>query len=77
MATDNEEKSILYGTAKVGEKGQIVIPSEARKEFDLNPGDMVIILGKKGKGIAIAKATEMNKILAKKFSEIVGDKNDF
>lgn len=64
-------KSVLYGTAKIGEKGQIVIPSEARKEFGLKPGDAVIIMGKKGKGLGIAKSTIMNKFLSKVFSDIV------
>lgn len=73
MRNCKKEKQILYGTAKIGEKGQIVIPKEAREEFDLKSGDMVIIMGKKGKGIGIAKATAINKLLAKTFSEISGD----
>lgn len=41
-------------TAKVGEKGQIVIPKEARDVFDISPGDTVLLLGDIEKGIAIA-----------------------
>ena len=46
----------VVGIAKVGEKGQIVIPAEARKIFDIKAGDSVIVMGdaKKG-GIAIVK----------------------
>lgn len=40
-------------TAKVGEKGQIVIPKEARCVFNINPGDTVLLLGDVEKGIAI------------------------
>ena len=40
-------------TVKVGEKGQIVIPKEARDIFDINPGDTLIILGDEKQGIAI------------------------
>lgn len=40
---------------KVGEKGQIVIPAKARKLFDIEPGDNLIILGDEGQGIAIIK----------------------
>jgi AbrB family looped-hinge helix DNA binding protein len=65
MKDGKEEECILYGIAKIGEKGQIVIPKEARAEFDLKPGDKVIILGKKGKGLGIAKATSVNRALAK------------
>lgn len=39
--------------AKMGEKGQIVIPAEARKMFGYNPGDTLLLLGDKEKGIAI------------------------
>lgn len=40
-------------TATVGEKGQIVIPKQARKIFHINPGDTLILLGDETKGIAI------------------------
>lgn len=42
-------------TAKVGEKGQIVIPKEARVVFNINPGDTLLLLGDEEKGIAIVK----------------------
>ena len=73
MGRHKREEQVLYGTAKIGEKGQIVIPKEAREEFDMQPGDMVIIMGKKGKGLGIAKATAMNRMLAKYMKEIAGD----
>lgn len=40
-------------TAKVGEKGQIVIPKEAREIFGIKPGDTVLLLGDEAQGIAI------------------------
>lgn len=42
-------------TAKVGEKGQIVIPKEAREIFDIHPGDTLLLLGDEAQGIAIVK----------------------
>ena len=45
----------VFGMVKVGDKGQIVIPSKARKIFDIHPGDHLIILGDEGQGIAIIK----------------------
>jgi len=46
----------LFGICKVGEKGQIVIPKEARNLFDINPGDSLVLLGDEKKGLAIIKA---------------------
>ena len=40
-------------TVKVGEKGQFVIPKEARELFGINPGDRLIVLGDIHQGIAI------------------------
>lgn len=45
----------IFGMVKVGDKGQIVIPAKARKIFDINPGDSLIVLGDEGQGIAILK----------------------
>ena len=44
------------GVCKVGEKGQLVIPKEARDMFDIKPGDSIVVLADKNKGIAILKA---------------------
>ena len=45
----------IFGMVKVGDKGQIVMPAKARKIFDINPGDNLIVLGEEGQGIAIIK----------------------
>ena len=49
-------KDKFVGIAKVGEKGQIVIPKEARDMFDIKPGDTVVVLCDKKKGIALVKS---------------------
>lgn len=50
------EKDKYVGICKVGEKGQIVIPVEARKMFGIKPGDSIIVLCDKEKGIALVKS---------------------
>ena len=49
-------KNKFVGISKVGEKGQIVIPKEARDMFNINPGDSVIVLCDKKRGIALVKS---------------------
>ena len=46
----------LFGTVKVGEKGQIVIPKNAREIFGIKPGDSLVVLGDEASGIAIMKS---------------------
>ena len=58
-------KDKFVGIAKVGEKGQIVIPKEAREMFDIKPGDSLVILCDKSKGIAILKSEVIEKSLDK------------
>ncbi len=44
-------------TATVGEKGQIVIPKQAREIFNIKPGDTLVLLGDEERGIAIPSGT--------------------
>ena len=48
-----EPKGKLAASAKVGEKGQIVIPKEMRDMFSIRPGDTIILLADEKRGIAI------------------------
>ena len=50
---ENEGKYI-FGVVKVGDKGQIVIPRDARKLYDIKPGDALLVLGDQ-RGIALLK----------------------
>ncbi len=46
----------LFGLVKIGEKGQILIPKEARDIFGLKPGDKLLLLGDEEQGLALVKA---------------------
>lgn len=48
----------IFGTVKVGEKGQIVIPKDARNIFNIKPGDNLLVLGDENQGIAIVKNSD-------------------
>ena len=45
----------VFGVVKVGDKGQIVLPVKARKVFNIQPGDGLILLGDENQGIAVIK----------------------
>lgn len=50
-------------SVKVGPKGQITIPIEARKMFDIKEGDTLMALGDKEKGIALLKADPLYELM--------------
>lgn len=56
MNQNKTDKNKFVGICKVGEKGQIVIPIEVRKMFNINSGDSIIVLCDKNKGIALVKS---------------------
>ncbi len=62
----------LFGICKVGEKGQIVIPKDARKIFNINSGDSLVLFGDEKRGLALVKA----EVFAGVADSIMGDKDD-
>lgn len=58
---------------KIGEKGQFVIPKEARDMFDLQPGATILVLGDAKKGLAILPREMQSEFIARIFTEIVDE----
>ena len=56
-------------TVTVGEKGQIVIPKQARELFGIVPGDALILLADRSRGIAIPPKSSFAEFAAKIFAE--------
>ncbi len=52
----------VFGTAKVGDRGQIVIPKEARELFGIKPGDTLLILGESETGLIVSRPEVLNKL---------------
>ena len=56
-------------TVKVGEKGQFVIPKEARELFHINPGDTLIVLGDVKQGLAIPPKHTLGAMMGRIFGD--------
>ena len=56
-------------TATVGEKGQIVIPKQARDIFGIKPGDTLLLLGDEDRGIAIPNKGAYSGLFAAVFEK--------
>lgn len=64
-------------TVKIGERGQFVIPKEARDLFDFQPGDTIIVLADEDRGIAIPPKSAFSSLLEQIFdNELPGEDND-
>ena len=55
MSIKQGNKKFIFGVVKVSDKGQILIPKEARDTFNIEPGDSLILLGDIEKGLALVK----------------------
>jgi AbrB family looped-hinge helix DNA binding protein len=54
----------FYGSVTVSERGQIVIPVEARRDFGIEVGDKLLVFSDLKKGIALAKASVITRMIA-------------
>ena len=61
----NVTKDRFIVSVKVGEKGQIIVPKEAREMFNIKPGDTLMVLGDKERGIALMKSDDIYELMSK------------
>ena len=54
----------VFGAAKVGDRGQIVIPKEARELFGIRPGDTLLILGEEDTGLIVSRPEVLSDLAA-------------
>lgn len=55
----------FYGATTIGERGQVVVPAEARKDLDLSPSTKVMVFGGfMGEGLMIVKADSIAEMMA-------------
>ena len=57
MTNKPPERRRFYGSITVSDRGQVVIPAEARRDFGIEVGDKLLVLGDLDQGLAIVKAS--------------------
>ena len=65
----------VFGTAKVGDRGQIVIPKEARELFGIQPGDTLLIVGEEETGLIVSRPEVLNDLATQIFDSIKKEEN--
>ena len=63
-------------TVKIGERGQFVIPKEARDMLGVKPGDTILVLGDVERGVAIPPKAMMNRYITMIFGELNGEEQE-
>jgi len=65
----------VFGTAKVGDRGQIVIPKEARELFNIRPGDTLLILGEEETGLIVSRPEVLTDLASQIFKTVKNEEN--
>lgn len=60
----------VFGTAKVGDRGQIVIPKEARELFGIQPGDTLLILAEEDTGLIVSRPEVLSDLASQFFDSV-------
>ena len=66
----HKEEGKILGAAKVGEKGQIVIPKDIRDLFNIKPGDSLLLFADIDRGIAIVPQADYMNFIQKEFDTV-------
>lgn len=72
----SKDERYYMSSVKIGPKGQIVIPKEARDMFGLQPGDTLVLLADKKQGIALQTTDKLNLLLRNAFAALPDEEKD-
>lgn len=66
----------VFGTARVGDRGQIVIPKEARELFGIQPGDTLLILGEEETGLIVSRPELLSDLAAQILNSVKNEERE-
>lgn len=73
---DKKNDRFFMASVKLGPKGQIVIPKEVREMFGVAPGDTMVLLADRKKGVALQTVDKLNPMLRSTFNSLMDDEED-
>lgn len=73
---DKKNDRYFMASVKLGPKGQIVIPKEVREMFGVEPGDTIVLLADRKKGVALQTVDKLNPMLRSTFNRLMDDEED-
>lgn len=65
-----KNKQRVFGTARVGDRGQIVIPKEARDLYGIRPGDTLLLLGDEETGLIVTRPEVLNNLASQILNQV-------
>ena len=71
-----KDERYFMSSVKLGPNGQIVIPKDARDMFGLQPGDTLVLLADKKKGIALQTTDKLNPMLRAAFAALPDEEGE-
>ena len=72
----SKDEQYYMSSVKMGPKGQIVIPKEARDMFGLQPGDTLVLLADKKQGLALRTTDKLNPLLRIVFAALPDEEDE-
>ena len=72
----SREDRYFMSSVKIGPKGQIVIPKEARDRFGLQPGDTLVLMADRKKGLALQTVDKLNPLMKSVFNSLPSEREE-
>ena len=72
----SREDRYFMSSVKIGPKGQIVIPKEARDRFGLQPGDTLVLMADRKKGLALQTVDKLNPLMKSVFNSLPSESEE-